>query len=378
LIFIININIKTADGRSTGKNRTTRTLAHSPAWTQIDPAIAAIRDDDNGRRRRVGLLTWLLGCAMLAAVVVAALHLSEGRRFVQLAAAARPWWLLVAVALQLATYPVQGEIWQVVLRRSEPRDTVGRWTTCKLALARLFVDQALPSAGLSGTVVMAKALEGHAVPRATVMAGVVIDTASCYATYVVGLAAALAVMLARHQASRVVLLAALPFTLFALALAIGFLALSGRAAGALARGRLARVRPLARGLALLAVADPRLARRPRLLLEACACQAAIVLLDAATVWALIAAVGGRAPPAGVFASYMISTLFRLVGVVPGGLGTFEATSVVTLKTIGVDIPVALAATLLFRGLSFWLPMLPGLLISRRYAGGGLAASRRRA
>jgi len=64
---------------------------------------------------------------------------------------------------------------------------------------------------------------------------------------------------------------------------------------------------------------------------------------------------------------MISTMFRLVGVLPGGLGTFEASSVLTLKMIGVDVPVALSATLLYRGLSFWLPLVPGLWFSRRYA-----------
>jgi hypothetical protein len=44
----------------------------------------------------------------------------------------------------------------------------------------------------------------------------------------------------------------------------------------------------------------------------------------------------------------------------GGLGAFEAASVLTLKVAGVS----LAATLLFRGLSFWLPMVPGLVFSR--------------
>jgi Mg2+-importing ATPase len=35
-----------------------------------------------------------------------------------------------------------------------------------------------------------------------------------------------------------------------------------------------------------------------------------------------------------------------------------------LKLAGVAVPVALAATLLFRGLSFWLPMVPGVAFSR--------------
>jgi Mg2+-importing ATPase len=53
--------------------------------------------------------------------------------------------------------------------------------------------------------------------------------------------------------------------------------------------------------------------------------------------------------------------------VPGGLGAFEAASVLTLKLVGVSVPVALAATLLFRGLSFWLPMLPGVWFAHRAA-----------
>lgn len=35
-----------------------------------------------------------------------------------------------------------------------------------------------------------------------------------------------------------------------------------------------------------------------------------------------------------------------------------------LHWAGVPLPVALSATLLFRGLSFWAPMLPGLLVAR--------------
>lgn len=64
---------------------------------------------------------------------------------------------------------------------------------------------------------------------------------------------------------------------------------------------------------------------------------------------------------------MIANLVRTMGFVPEGLGTFEATSVLPLKMVGVAIPVALSATLLFRGLSFWLPMLPGLWISKNIA-----------
>ena len=87
------------------------------------------------------------------------------------------------------------------------------------------------------------------------------------------------------------------------------------------------------------------------------------MFDAATLWVLIRALGISAAP-GRFASFMLSSLLRTFGFMPGGLGSFEAASVAALTLAGIPVPVALSATLLFRGLSFWLPMLPGLAFAR--------------
>ena len=103
-------------------------------------------------------------------------------------------------------------------------------------------------------------------------------------------------------------------------------------------------------------------------------QAVIFLLDAASMWVLLQSLGTTASPGAVFASFMIASVFRTVGIVPGGLGTFEATSVWTLNLMGVSVPIGLAATLLFRGLSFWLPMLPGWWVSRRITASTVAAT----
>jgi Mg2+-importing ATPase len=311
-----------------------------------------------------GWLKWLLGLALLGAVVLVVVHASEGRDLVRLARQAQPRWLLVALVLQSATYPFQGEVWQTALRPAGPR--IGGAAMARLTFARLAIDHTLPAAGLGGTVLAAKALQQQDVPLPVVMAGVVIDTASLYATYACGLAAALVILVARYDAPAFIVVGAITFLACALALAIGFLSIAGRPAGPFAR-RLGRLRPLDVGLRLIEQADRRLARSPLLLARASICQAAVVLLDAATMWALIAAVGARAAPAGVFASFMLSTLLRLAGAVPGGLGTFDAASVLTLRLMGVELPVALSATLLFRGVAFWLPLAPGLWFARRYA-----------
>ncbi|HXJ21107.1 MAG TPA: lysylphosphatidylglycerol synthase transmembrane domain-containing protein [Polyangia bacterium] len=315
--------------------------------------------------------TWLFGLAVLGAVVLAAAHFSEGRRMLAHARHAQPRWILVAALLQAATYLGQGQIWRVVAWAGHVPVSIA--TAYRLSIARLFIDQALPSAGLSGTVVMVKSLEQNGIPMPVVMAGVVIDTASCYVTYVIGLLAALVVSLLQHQATKLVLLVAVPFVPFALAITLGFIRLAGRPAGPLAR-RLSRFRFLRRGLYLLEQADPRLSRNLGLLARACLYQLVVILLDAATIWVLILALGVTPSAGGVFVSFMISTLTRLVGIAPGGLGTYEATSVLTLSMVGVSVPVALSATLLFRGMSFWLPLVPGLWFSRRF----MAPHRRRA
>jgi Mg2+-importing ATPase len=301
-----------------------------------------------------------MGAILLAAVVAVALRFSEGQEFVRLARGAEPWWLLLAVALQAGTYLAQAGTWRSVAGAA--RFTLSLAAAYKLSLAKLFVDQALPTGGVSGTILVAKSLENRGMSHAAVMAGVVVTTASYYAAYVFSLIAALIIVSIEHRLNIAIVWVSLAFLAFAVVFAVAVIVLSTPDAGL--ANRLAGFRPLTRILELLRDAEPRLARNPWVLLKAMACQIAIFCLDAATVWVLILALGALPSAGAVFASFMFSSVFRSIGVLPGGLGVFEATSVLTLTMAGVSVPVGLAATLIFRGLSFWLPMLPGLWFSR--------------
>ena len=301
-----------------------------------------------------------MGLAALAAVILAAVHSSEEREFAALAERAQPWWLALAVGLQAGTYVAQGDIWRCVARKGGA--SVSRGLAYRLSLAKLFLDQALPSAGISGTVVVARTLEQRGVPREVVMAAVVVNTVSYYAAFLLSLALALVLSTVRGHAAVILVAVSALFALFGLAMITTGLALAGR--GTVGPDWLGRIPPLRRLLDRLGEAEPHLAHNVRLNLRSTLDQLAIILLDAATVWVLIRSLGETASPSGVYASFMLSTLLRTIGIIPGGLGTYEAASVVTLKLAGVPVAVALSATLLFRGLSFWLPMLPGLAFSR--------------
>jgi uncharacterized protein (TIRG00374 family) len=118
-------------------------------------------------------------------------------------------------------------------------------------------------------------------------------------------------------------------------------------------------------LAALAEAPPKLLHRPRVLAELTMLQAAIFLLDAGTLAAMLLALAAATPADIVLTSFMMASVVATLGWAPGGLGTFDATCIVILHWHGVTIEAAMAATLLLRGFTFWLPMIPGLWLARR-------------
>jgi Mg2+-importing ATPase len=304
-----------------------------------------------------------LGIAVLFGVVIAARRFSEAEAFVRLAREAKPLWVLAALTLQAATYLAQGEIWRTVGRMAGT--PLARPLVYKLALAKLFFDQALPSAGLSGTIVVAQALEQQGtLPRSAVLAGNVVNTTSFFIAYVTALAAAVIVLSHLGHASFVLVSVSILFIFFSAALVVGMLAFSGRD---VLRGRphwLLRYRVVQNAADVMKDADLRLVHNVRLQLIASCFQLITFLLDAATLWMLIRSLGATARFSHVFASFMIANLVRTFSFIPGGLGTFEAAAVLMLKIDGVSVAVGLSTALLFRGLTFFLPMAPGLWFSR--------------
>jgi glycosyltransferase 2 family protein len=118
-------------------------------------------------------------------------------------------------------------------------------------------------------------------------------------------------------------------------------------------------------LARIVEAPAEITRNRRLFLQTTILQLAIFALDAATLDAMLRAIGHPTRPDAVFAGFSMAVVAATVSLIPGGLGAFEGTSVLMLRFLNIPIEAALAATLLLRGFTLWLPMAPGLLISRR-------------
>jgi uncharacterized membrane protein YbhN (UPF0104 family) len=99
--------------------------------------------------------------------------------------------------------------------------------------------------------------------------------------------------------------------------------------------------------------------------RAIAFQSLIFLLDGATLWAALQAIGQSPPLMVAIAAFMVGSITASLGPFPLGLGGFEAACTSMLTLLGVPLEAAFTATFLLRGCTLWLPMLPELWLARR-------------
>lgn len=115
---------------------------------------------------------------------------------------------------------------------------------------------------------------------------------------------------------------------------------------------------------IIANAPHELLHNPVLILVATLLHASVFVLDAATLWVMLQVVNMPLSFWAVLPCFVLASMVATIGPIPLGLGSFEATCVGMLGVMGVPIETALTATLLLRGFTLWLPMLPGMWLTR--------------
>ena len=124
---------------------------------------------------------WLLGAAICAMVVGVALHFTDLESFTQLLMEAEPLWLVGALGLQALTYLAQGQVFRVVLKARAQH--LSLWDAGKLSVMKLFVDQALPSSGISGAFAVVASFARLGFEKPVVLACLVLDLSGYFLAY---------------------------------------------------------------------------------------------------------------------------------------------------------------------------------------------------
>ncbi|RKG56741.1 UPF0104 family protein [Corallococcus sp. AB011P] len=311
-------------------------------------------------RRRRGW--WIPG--VLALVALLAFILSrhnEEKQFLELLRQARPAWLLVAAACQVGTYLCVAGIWWTVLHRARIKTSL--WSLARLSLMKLAFDQVIPTGGVGGSLLVGRGLRRQGA-NPGIAAGAVLLTVLCfYIAQALGVGVSLFFLWRRSELNEWIQWLVTGFGVVALIIPLGILWATRHREWK--PGRFARRIP-SLGTLLKAIAEvpPGMLLNPGLLVRGVLLQLGVYVLDAATLGAMLQALGQEVPLSTVFVSFMVASMAETVSIIPGGVGTYEAASVGMLNLFGVPVEAALAGTLLLRGFTLWLPLLPGLYLLR--------------
>jgi glycosyltransferase 2 family protein len=308
------------------------------------------------------LVFWIVGLAGFLAVILVVLHLGSLQKMAELIRSARPGWMLAALAVQSGTYVSAAFVWRAALR--EAGHPLSLRTLIPLGIAKVFTDQVLPSGGISGTMLVVRGLTGRRVPAGIAMAAMLVGMVSYDIAYLFVVLASAGMLWLQHRLNMALIIGVGVFVAVTVAVPAAVLGLKlwGQRAPIAWLSKCLGVTSL---LQQLTDAPTHLLRNARLLSQTAALQLAIFVFDASTLWLAFNAIGEVPPIWVVFVSFIIASMVATIGPIPVGLGTFEATSVGMLHLLGVSMEAALAATLLLRALTFWLPMLPGIWLARR-------------
>lgn len=316
---------------------------------------------DQGQSILSNWRSWFLAVLLIAGLIVAVLHWGDVKRFGKLVTEAKPLWLIAAALLQVGTYFGLAAQWWLVLRRArtpEQGDDLFR-----LTLAKHFADQVVPTAGVSGNVLLVDRLVASGIPRKNAVAALLLQIIAYYFSYALGALWVLVVLWWKSRMSLLLTGAVLVFLIVAAAIPALTLWLHRR--GQQKLPKLLRSWAKTRSFfEMVGEAPGDLVRSPSLIVSLTALNLAVFIADAATMQACIHALGLHAPLSAGYVAFMMASIAVILGPIPMGLGSFEAVSIAMLRLFGLPFEAALSATLLFRGFTLWLPLIPGGILIR--------------
>lgn len=320
------------------------------------------KKDSLGRTILSSWRSWFLAALLIAGLVVAVLHWGDVKNFGKLLTESKPLWLIAAAVLQIGTYLGLAAQWWLVLRRGRtPEEGTDLF---RLTLAKHFADQVVPTAGVSGNVLLVDRLVSFGVPRKNAIAALLLQIIAYYFSYSLGALWVLVVLWWKSRMSVLLTVAVLLFLIVAAGIPALTLWLHRRGQERLPRvlSRWSKTKSFFR---TIGEAPGDLVRDPRLIASLTALNLGVFLADAATMQACIHALGVHAPLSAGYVAFMMASIAVILGPIPMGLGSFEAVSIAMLRLFGVPFEAAFSATLLFRGFTLWLPLIPGGILLRR-------------
>lgn len=306
---------------------------------------------------------WATGIFFFGAVIAAVMGYGEVQHFLDILSGIKPQWILLAALVQLGTYACSAAVWLEVMKHSGY--PMALKSLLPLTMAQILARQAVPTGGLSGALVVVKGLLNRGVPEPAGMGCMMAGMVSYYMAYLLAVVISLAFLGAHHDVSLILFIAGAIFSLVAIGIPAAvfwlyYIGTHNHVPAFVLRFPLAR-----QALKILPDVPVNMLKNPALLFKTTLLQFCVFMIDAATLAILLKAIGTPQPFGVAFSSHVMASVAATIGPIPLGLGTYDAAGIALLRVSGIPVEAGLAAILLLRGFTFWLPMIPGFWLARR-------------
>lgn len=298
----------------------------------------------------------------VAAIIVAALNAGKIRSMAAHAANADPLWLSAALVCQCAAFYCMALAWRLVLRKLN--EQVSLAALYPLSIAKLFADQALPSGGVSGAAFLLHALKRRGVSWDNAYTAFIFGASTFITAFLIATLVSFIAVAGADNAPRIVTIAARTFYVM---LIIAALFSAGFAAFRWTRvtNFLSRSPAATKVMAMSQSAAQRILEDKALFTKAVGVQIVQRLFDALTLWCVFQAIDAPIAFIACFIGVTLASVTATVAPTPMGVGTFEGGLVAALAVFGVPVETGLIGALIYRGLSLWLPLIPGFFVLQR-------------
>ena len=321
--------------------------------------------------------TWLLRILAVAAIWVIVSRFAEIEKLATTLGGAEWEWVLLAALLQALFYGVYALLYQASFRAVEVESRFR--DLLPVTFASVFVNVVAPG---SGTALWVDDALRRGQSGARAAAGTVLVKVADFSTFFVVLVVGMVYLFLRHELKAYEIVGALLLVLtiggWAALLLLGVWApnaferflgwvqrrINGLFTWARRPASLSPDWPL-RSTQEFRQAGLAVRSRPRRLVVPLALGLLAQVVDLLSLYALFLAVGEPVGIGVVVTGFAVGVLFWIVAVTPQGIGVVEGVMPLALVSLGVPPAKALAVTIGFRGLGFWLPFAVGFALIGR-------------
>lgn len=290
-----------------------------------------------------------------------------------------PWWMTAALVAQALTYVATAALYHVLLDKVKDKTTISMWHMFKMSIVIVFINQVVPSGGLGGNGFLFNELSKNDVPSKKAFFAIIMECLCLYVAMTVLLIVVPAWYLIHfHTLPHLFFIAIIYGFAFYAVLAVVMTIVSRKETAEYLIKKLSRFRFIRHYLDEVTFSPQGtfteygakgpwgiFKKYPKEIIGVVAGHLTVFLADAFTIFALSKGLELHLSVIVILLGLLLSNIIAALPISPGALLLFEGAMTFFYTAMGVPFQAALVITLLYRVLSFWLPVIIGLLLYKQ-------------